>query len=103
VHIKFLRHGQGSAAGAVRYLLQEHDHTGEVRAEVTVLRGDPHLVAQVADASPHQWRYTSGVIAWAPDDHPTPDEIYTVIKEWEDTAFAGLAPRPVRDMRRAAP
>lgn len=90
MHIKFLSHGQGSTAGAVRYLLQERDHNGQVRAEVTVLRGDPHLVAQVADASPHQWRYTSGIIAWAPEDTPSPAEIQAVIEDWEATAFAGL-------------
>lgn len=90
MHIKFLSHGQGSAAGAVRYLLQEHDHNGEVRAEVTVLRGDPSMVAQVADATTHQWRYTSGIISWAPDDNPTPAEIQAVIEDWEATAFAGL-------------
>ncbi|MBZ0331025.1 relaxase/mobilization nuclease domain-containing protein, partial [Halomonas sp. ANAO-440] len=92
MHLKFLRHGQGSTAGAVRYLLQEHDHNGDRRAEVTVLRGDPHLVAQVADSSPHQWRYTSGVIAWAPEDNPSPAEIEAVLEEWEATAFAGLEP-----------
>lgn len=92
MHIKFLRHGQGNTACAVRYLLQERDHNGERRTEVTVLRGDPHLVAQVADASPHQWRYTSGVIAWAPADNPSLSDIYTFIEEWERAAFAGLAP-----------
>ncbi|NOG32847.1 relaxase/mobilization nuclease domain-containing protein [Halomonas sp. TBZ9] len=81
---------QGSAAGAVRYLLQENDHNDEVRAEVTVLRGDPSIVAQVADATTHQWRYTSGIISWAPDDNPTPAEIQAVIEDWEATAFAGL-------------
>lgn len=90
MHIKFLSHGQGSAAGAVRYLLQEHDHNGVVRAEVTVLRGDPYLVAQVADATTHQWRYTSGIISWAPDDNPSTDEIQQVIEDFEATAFAGL-------------
>jgi hypothetical protein len=92
MHIKFLAHGQGSAGGAVGYLLQERDHQGERRAEVSVLRGDPHLVAQVADASPHQWRYTSGVIAWSPEDQPTPEQIEQVLEQWEATAFAGLDP-----------
>jgi len=90
MHIKFLNHGQGSAAAAVRYLLQERDHNGEVRAEVSVLRGDPTMVALVADASANQWRYTSGIISWAPEDQPTPEEIAQVVEDWEATAFAGL-------------
>lgn len=92
MHIKFLRHGQGSAGGAVGYLLQARDHQGERRAEVSVLRGDPSLVAHVADSSRHKWGYTSGIIAWAPGDAPTDAQIHQVIQEWEATAFAGLAP-----------
>ena len=92
MHIKFLTHGQGSARGAVNYLLGERDHNGEERAEVTVLSGDPHLVAEVADASAHQWRYTSGVIAWSPEDNPTPEQINQVVQDFERTAFAGLDP-----------
>lgn len=92
MHIKFLAHGQGSARGAVNYLLGEHDHNGEERAEVTVLSGDPRLVAEVADASAHQWRYTSGVIAWSPEDNPTPEQINQVVQDFERTAFAGLDP-----------
>ncbi|MYL24989.1 relaxase/mobilization nuclease domain-containing protein [Halomonas alkaliantarctica] len=92
MHIKFLKHGQGMASSAVRYLLQTHDHNGDKRAEVAVLHGDPHLVALVADSSRHRWRYTSGVIAWAPTDKPSPSEIQAVIEEWEATAFAGLEP-----------
>lgn len=92
MHIKFLAHGQGSARGAVNYLLGERDHNGEERAEVTVLSGDPHLVAEVADASAHQWRYTSGVIAWSPEDNPTPEQINQVVQDFERTAFAGLDP-----------
>lgn len=92
MHIKFLAHGQGSARGAVKYLLGERDHNGEERAEVTVLSGDPHLVAEVADASVNQWRYTSGVIAWSPEDNPTPEQINQVVRDFERTAFAGLDP-----------
>lgn len=90
MHIKFLKYGQGSTARAVRYLLGSHDHDGKQRAEVQVLRGDPHLVAQVGDASAHQWRYTSGMITWSPQDNPSSAEIAQVLEEWESAAFAGL-------------
>ena len=90
MHIKFLAHGQGSARSAVGYLLGEKDHNGERREEVTVVSGDPHLVAEVADSSANQWRYTSGVIAWAPEDNPTPKQIKQVVDDFERVAFAGL-------------
>lgn len=50
VLITFARHGQGSAAAAADYLLADRDHAGKKRAEVTQLRGDARLVAEVADS-----------------------------------------------------
>ena len=92
MHIKFMAHGTGSGAGAARYLTGEKDHTGKVRAEVAVLRGNPELVGQVADSLEFQHRYTSGVIAWAPEDAPTLEEINEVLDDYERAAFAGLEP-----------
>ena len=69
MHIKFLARGTGSAQEAADYLLGARDATGQPREGVEVIRGDPHRVAAVADALAFEHKYTSGVIAWAPDDH----------------------------------
>ena len=71
MHLKFLAHGTGSARKASNYLPGELDAAGKPREGVEVLGGDPHQVAAVADALPFEHRYTSGVIAWAPEDQPT--------------------------------
>ncbi len=71
MHIKFLARGTSSALEAADYLLGARDATGQLREGVEVLRGDPHQVAAVADALAFEHKYTSGVIAWAPDDTPT--------------------------------
>ena len=92
MHIKFLARGTGSAREAADYLLGERDATGQPREGVAVLRGDPHQVAAVADALEFEHRYTSGVIAWAPDDEPTDAEIGAVLDDFEQTAWAGLEP-----------
>ena len=92
MHIKFLARGTGSARDAADYLLGERDATGRPREGVEVLRGDPQQVASVADALAFEHRYTSGVIAWAPDDVPTDAEIGAVLDEFERTAWAGLEP-----------
>ena len=89
--IKFLDHGTGNAHAAARYLIGTHDHNGIERAEVKVLRGDPMAVAQVADSLDFKNRYTSGVIAFAPEDNPTDEQIKQVIDDFEGTAFAGLS------------
>ncbi len=90
MHIKFLSHGTGSGREAVEYLLAEVDHQGKVRAEVTVLRGNPGLVADVIDSLEFKNRYTSGVIAWSPEDNPSVLEIEDVLNDFEELSFAGL-------------
>ena len=88
--VKFLARGTGSARNAARYLLGELDAAGKPREGVEVLRGDPHQVAAVADTLPFEHKYTSGVIAWAPEDQPTDEQIGAVLDAFEKTAWAGL-------------
>ena len=90
--IKFLARGTGSARAAADYLLGGRDAAGKPREGVEVLRGNPHQVAAVADALAFEHKYTSGVIAWAPEDAPTDDQIGEVLDEFERTAWAGLEP-----------
>ena len=65
-------------------------NTGTRRAAVEVLRGDPHEVAAVADGLPFKHRYTSGLMAWSPEDAPTRAELERVVDEFEETAWTGL-------------
>ena len=88
--VKFLARGTGSARDAADYLLGERDAAGKPREGVEVLRGDPHRVAAVGDTLPFEHRYTSGVIAWAPEDEPTDQQIGAVLDAFEETAWAGL-------------
>ena len=88
----FLARGTGSARAAAKYLLGERDAAGKTREGVEVLRGDPHRVASVADTLGFEHRYTSGVIAWAPEDEPTDEQIRQVLDAFEETAWAGLEP-----------
>ena len=90
MHLKFLARGTGSAAAAAAYLLAKRDAAGTERAAVEVLRGDPLEVARVADGLPFKYLYTSGVLAWSPEDAPTRAEIERVLDEFEETAWAGL-------------
>ena len=90
MHIKFLEHGKGSAAFASAYLLDELDHKGQVRAGIEVLRGDATTFNAICNASPHLWKYTSGVIAWSKRDDPTDEQIQEVLNNFEKHAFAGL-------------
>ena len=90
MHIKFLDHGKGSAAHASAYVLDQFDHRGNLRAGVHVLRGDATTFNSICNASPHLWKYTSGVVAWSKDDDPTDEQILEVLNDFEKHAFAGL-------------
>ena len=103
--IKFLARGTGSAAAAADYLTREQNLAPEQDQdqdqdrdpeknpeEVKVLRGNPYQVADVADALQFEHKYTSGVIAWAPEDKPSDAQIGRVVDEFEKTAWAGLEP-----------
>ena len=46
----------------------------------------------MADALAFEHKYTSGVIAWAPDDTPTDAQIGAVVDAFERTAWAGPGP-----------
>ena len=91
--IKFLAHGKGRTQQAIDYLLDERDHTGEVRDEVRVVRGDPAMVARVGDQIPREYKYSSCVIAWHENDNPSLEQIENTIDEWEKTAFPGMENR----------
>ncbi|MYA45529.1 MAG: relaxase/mobilization nuclease domain-containing protein [Acidobacteria bacterium] len=84
--------GKGSAQAAADYLVGERDSAGLVRPGIEVLRGNPDHVAAVADSLGFEHKYTSLVIAWAPEDQPTDTQIGAVLDEFEKTAWAGLEP-----------
>jgi hypothetical protein len=92
MHIKFINTGKGSAKSAKEYLLREHDHKGEIRQKVEVLRGNPDQVTAVAESLEFKHTYRSAVIAWHKDDQPTPEQIQEVLDDFERVAFAGLEP-----------
>ena len=92
--VKFLARGTGSAQAAADYLLRETDSLGKVRDDVAVLRGDPNAVAAVADSLEFDHKYTSGVIAWAPEDQPSDRDIDRVLDEFEQTAWKLPTPCP---------
>ena len=92
MHLKFLAHGTGSARKAADYLVGERDAAGQEREGVEVVRGNPDMVAAVADSLDFERKYRSAVIAWAPEDRPTDEQIGAVLDEFEKTAWAGLEP-----------
>lgn len=84
-HIKFLRHGTGSAQKAVKYLTESKEGRRE-----TVLRGDPWQMAMVADSLTTRYRYSSAIIGFAPEDRPTPEQIDRCLDDFRMAMGPGL-------------
>jgi hypothetical protein len=84
MHVKFLKAGR-SGQKAVAYLLRERQDE-----EVIVRRGDPTFFADLVDSLGYKNPYSSAVVAFAPDDKPTEEQIEEVIEGFKRTAWAGL-------------
>jgi len=85
--IKFFARGKGSGAAPVDYVC----HTeGRENAPPDVLRGDADLTKNLIDSIDRDWRYTSGVVSFAVEDAPTPEQQERVMDAFEKAAFAGL-------------
>lgn len=92
--IKFTKHGTGSVARAVNYLLSSHDHKGQERESVEVLDGGiPDLVILSGDSIERKHKYSSAVISWAPGDDPTREQEQAVLDDFIKVAAAGM-PNP---------
>jgi hypothetical protein len=83
--IKFLKHGSGSGAQAVNYLLEKTKSPGR-----EILNGNPDLLSATTDSLSFQFRYSSAVLSWAKEDEPTPEQIQRSLNEFYNVAFAGL-------------
>lgn len=95
MHIKFTTgrgQGPGSGRGVAKYLTGAKDWKGRTRPGIEILCGDPFLVAAVADSLGFKFKYSSGVISFAPEDSPSRGQIDEVLDEFERTAWAGLDP-----------
>jgi len=84
VHIKFIRAGRSGQKAAAYLLRQRPDE------EVIVRRGDPVFFADLVDSLGYKHPYSSAVIAFAPEDQPTEEQIEEVIEGFQRTAWAGL-------------
>ena len=84
--VEYLVRGTSSGAAATDSLLRELDAAEQPCEGVEVLQGHPHQVAEGADVLACSHNYTSGVIAWAPEDGPTNMQIEAALDTFEETA-----------------
>lgn len=87
--VKFFRHGTGSGAGPLNYLLG----SDRQRADAKVLYGDPMMTEQLINATPFKQKYKSGVLSFTERaDSFTDKQKMDIMQRFEKTLFAGLEP-----------
>ena len=55
-----------------------------------LLRGDPAMTRALIDSIERRWKFTSGVLAWHPDEKISEEQEEEVMNAFERVAFAGL-------------
>jgi hypothetical protein len=85
----FSSHGTGGGKGPTEYLTNPLRAGREDSPPVTV-RGDPELTKNLIDSLDFKWKYTSGVLSFAPNEIITPKMESNIIDRFETVAFAGL-------------
>ena len=86
--VGFSKHGKGQGGPAVQYLTKSDGR----EKDPTILQGDAELIQSRIDQNPNEWKYTSGVLSFAPEDVVTEDQERQLIADFENTAFAGIDP-----------
>jgi len=87
--MKVFPHGTGDGDRPVHYLIRE-DVPSRKEHPPEVLRGDPKLTAELINSIERRWKFTSGVLAWHPDDDVNEAQERDVMDAFERVAFAGL-------------
>lgn len=85
--IKFTTGGRGGGRQVAEYLTREE---GRGHAPPEVVRGDMDRTRDLIDSISRQWSYTHGVLSFAPEDAPTPEQQSEAMTMFEALAFAGL-------------
>jgi hypothetical protein len=89
--VGFSKHGTGGGKGPTEYVINPEREGREENPPITV-RGDSELTKQLIDSLDFKWKYTSGVLSFAPDEVITPKMESEIIDRFESVAFAGLEP-----------
>jgi hypothetical protein len=89
----FARRGTGRAKTALEYLLAEMWRKEKRSVKPEVVKGDAKIVEQLIDTNTRKWKYTSGVLSWAPGEVVDRKKEMEIIKSYEEHAYPGMGDR----------
>ena len=87
--VGFSKYGTGDGASPINYLL-DSKREGRENNPPELVRGDPKLTKNLINALDFKFKYTSGVLSFAPNEEITQNMENTIIERFEQVAFSGL-------------
>jgi len=91
VNITFFEHGKGNVKGAINYLLSDQTHDGDDRRKAPIIHGgSPEVLQAACDNSPHEWKYSSGVLRESKT--LTEQEKQDLMQSFEEHTFPNIDP-----------
>jgi len=87
--VGFSKYGTGGGKGPTEYVTDKK-REGREECEPVTVRGDAEQTRNLIDSLDFKWKYTSGVLSFAPDEIITPEMESEIIDRFESLAFAGL-------------
>src|SRR5574343_358546 len=91
--VRFFKSGISRGEPPVNYVLGDKDHQGGTRTESPeVLAGNPQLTIDLINGIQRKHKYSSGCLAFRPEEQPTRDELNKILQKFKSTVAPGLSP-----------
>ncbi len=89
--LRFFDSGISKGSSPIRYLLGKNNSDGSERfPPPTLISGQPETTRSLIDAIERKYKYTSGVVSFRDDEHPTNTQVAKIIKDFRATFAPGM-------------
>lgn len=94
--LRFLPSGVSNGDAPIKYLLSKNNSDGvERNPPPFILYGNPDVTKALIDTCPRKFKYTSAVIAFRDNEHPTNQQLAEVIRDLRETLAPGMGPERI--------
>lgn len=97
--VRFFKTGTSNGEAPITYLLGARNHNGELRAEPPeVIEGTPELTIDIINSIHRKHKYSSGCIAFRPEEQPTREQLHQIIEKFKLVVAPNLLPDSINSL-----
>lgn len=90
--VRFFNSGTSNGEAPINYLLGANNHKGDPRIEPPkVIEGIPQLTVDIINSIHRKHKYSSGCIAFRPEEQPTRQQIHQIIDRFKSVVAPNLS------------